>query len=171
MLVAIGLVYLLLVPVVFFALPLVVIGGFVSLAATGRALGLSALIGLLMLIDIVVTNTMVRHGIAQAQVVRGRIGVRGRLARRAGPVMENGAIGKQVHGCRLTRARPRLRACGWGRERASRPRPPSARVGAARAHTQEELLNEVALLHARIQHFKARLRAGHPDEPRTERTD
>jgi HAE1 family hydrophobic/amphiphilic exporter-1 len=68
MLVAIGLVYpivvilvyLLLVPLVtFVALPLVVIGCFVSLAATGRAPDRSALIGLLMLIAIVVTNASV----------------------------------------------------------------------------------------------------------------
>jgi Na+/H+-translocating membrane pyrophosphatase len=60
MLVAIGLVYLLLVPLVtFFALPLVVIGAFVVLAVTGYALDLSALIGLLMLSDIVVTNAIV----------------------------------------------------------------------------------------------------------------
>jgi HAE1 family hydrophobic/amphiphilic exporter-1 len=59
-LVAIGLVYLRLVPLVtFFALPLVVIGAFVSLAATGRAPDRSALIGLLMLIAIVVTNAIV----------------------------------------------------------------------------------------------------------------
>jgi HAE1 family hydrophobic/amphiphilic exporter-1 len=68
MLVAIGLVYLimvilfrsLLVPLVILcALPLAVIGAFLALAVTGRALDLSALIGLLMLIDIVVTKAIV----------------------------------------------------------------------------------------------------------------
>ena len=59
-LVGIGLVYLLLVPlVIFFALPLAVTGAFVVLAMTGHALDLSALIGLLMLIAIVVTNAIV----------------------------------------------------------------------------------------------------------------
>ena len=54
------LVYVLLVPlVIFFALPVVVIGAFVILAVTGRALDLSALIGLLMLRSIVVTNAIV----------------------------------------------------------------------------------------------------------------
>jgi hydrophobic/amphiphilic exporter-1 (mainly G- bacteria), HAE1 family len=60
MLVGIGLVYLLLVPlVIFFALPVVVIGGFVALAATGHALDLPARIGLLTLTGIVVTNAIV----------------------------------------------------------------------------------------------------------------
>jgi HAE1 family hydrophobic/amphiphilic exporter-1 len=83
--VAIGLVYLLL--VIFFALPLVVITGFVSLATTGRALDLSTLIGLLMLRGIVVTNavvllTLVQHKIETSDDVRtvlvqgGRTGVR-----------------------------------------------------------------------------------------------
>jgi HAE1 family hydrophobic/amphiphilic exporter-1 len=68
MLVAIGLVYMIMV-ILFRSLlvllvnlcaqPLVVIGGFVSLAATGRALDLSALIGLLMRSGIVVTNATV----------------------------------------------------------------------------------------------------------------
>jgi hypothetical protein len=44
----------------------VVIGGFVSLAATGRALDLSALIGLVMLPDIVVTNAIVLLDLAVA---------------------------------------------------------------------------------------------------------
>jgi Na+/H+-translocating membrane pyrophosphatase len=68
------------------ALPLVVIGAFVSLAATDRALDLSALIGLLMLIAIVVTNAIVCHGIAQAQAVCTQVGAHGRLDRIAGPV-------------------------------------------------------------------------------------
>jgi hypothetical protein len=56
------LVYLLLVPlVIFFALPLIVISCFVSLAVTGRALDLSALISLPMLRGIVVTNAIVLH--------------------------------------------------------------------------------------------------------------
>src|SRR5918911_315769 len=67
MLVRIGLVYLLLVLLVtFFALPQVVIGCFVSLAATGHARDLSALIGLLMLIDIVVINAIVLRDLAVA---------------------------------------------------------------------------------------------------------
>jgi hypothetical protein len=68
MLVAIALVYLLvvilfsslLVPlVILYALLLAVFGAFVALAATGRALNLSALIVLLMLRSIVVTNAIV----------------------------------------------------------------------------------------------------------------
>jgi hypothetical protein len=60
MLVAIGLVYMIMV-ILFGSLmvPFVI---------------LSALIVLLMLRDIVVTNTIVCHGIAQAQAVRGRVG-------------------------------------------------------------------------------------------------
>src|SRR5919199_711790 len=72
---AIGLVYpivvilvcLLVVPVVIlvlFALPLAVFGGFVFLAATGRALDLSALIVLLRLRGIVVTNAIVLRDLA-----------------------------------------------------------------------------------------------------------
>ena len=57
MLVAIGLVYLAM--VILFALPLAVISAFVVLAVTGHALDLSALISLLMLIAIVVTNAIV----------------------------------------------------------------------------------------------------------------
>ena len=68
MLVAIGLVYLimvmlfrsLLVPLVILcALPLAVIGALVVLAVTGHSLDLPALIGLLMLTGIVVTNAIV----------------------------------------------------------------------------------------------------------------
>jgi hypothetical protein len=74
-LVAIGLVYLLLVPlVIFFALPLVVIGGFVSLAVTGREFELFALIGLLMLMGIVVTNAIVLHEIEGAGGRRSSLG-------------------------------------------------------------------------------------------------
>jgi multidrug efflux pump subunit AcrB len=77
MLVGIGLVNLLmvilfgsaLVPLVtFVALPLVVVGAFVSLAATGRALDLSALIGLLMLRSIVVTNAIVLRDLVQHKI-------------------------------------------------------------------------------------------------------
>jgi HAE1 family hydrophobic/amphiphilic exporter-1 len=67
--VAIGLVYLLL--VIFFALPLVVITGFVSLATTGRALDLSTLIGLLMLRGIVVTNAVVLLTLVQHKIETG----------------------------------------------------------------------------------------------------
>ena len=70
MLVGIGLVYLLLPLVIFFALPLVVIGAFVALAVTGRTLDLSALIGLLMLHDIVVTNGIVLPEIEAGADVR-----------------------------------------------------------------------------------------------------
>ena len=59
MLVAIGLVYLLLVPLVILFALLAVIDSFVALAITGRALDLSALIVLLMLRSIVVTNAIV----------------------------------------------------------------------------------------------------------------
>jgi len=80
MLVAIGLVYLimvilfrsLLVPfVILFALPLAVIGALVALAVTGRELDLSALIGMLMLIGIVVTNAIVLLDLVQHRVERG----------------------------------------------------------------------------------------------------
>jgi hypothetical protein len=64
-LIVVLLVYLLLVPlVIVFALPLVVIGGFVSLAATSRVLDLSAIIGLLMLRGIVVTDAIVLGNLA-----------------------------------------------------------------------------------------------------------
>ena len=96
MLVAIGLVYLLMLillrsllePVlILFALLLADIGAFVALALTGRALDLSAIIGLLMLRGIVVTNavvllTLVQHKIETSDDVRtvlvqgGRTGVR-----------------------------------------------------------------------------------------------
>jgi HAE1 family hydrophobic/amphiphilic exporter-1 len=68
MLVTIGLVYMImvilfgsvLVPmVIVFALPLALIGAFVALAVTGRVPDLCALIGLLMLLAIVVTNAIV----------------------------------------------------------------------------------------------------------------
>jgi hydrophobic/amphiphilic exporter-1 (mainly G- bacteria), HAE1 family len=80
MLVAIGLVYLimvilfrsLLVPVVILcALPLAVIGAFIALAVTGRELDLSALIGLLMLIGIVVTNAIVLLDLVQHRIEAG----------------------------------------------------------------------------------------------------
>ena len=59
----------LLVPlVILFALPLAVVGAFVTLAATGCQLGLSALIGLLMLIDIVVTNAIVLLDLVQHKI-------------------------------------------------------------------------------------------------------
>ena len=57
LLVAIDLVYLTM--VILFAL-LAVVGAFVSLVLTGSALDLPALIGLLMLTGIVVTNAIVR---------------------------------------------------------------------------------------------------------------
>ena len=75
MLVAIGLVYLLMVvlfrsllmPVVILCpLPPAVMGAFVAPAVTGHALDLSALIGLLMLIDIVVINATVLLDLAVA---------------------------------------------------------------------------------------------------------
>ncbi|MGZ6312855.1 MAG: efflux RND transporter permease subunit [Candidatus Limnocylindrales bacterium] len=45
--------------IILFSLPLATIGAFVALLITGRPLGISALIGLLMLIGIVVTNAIV----------------------------------------------------------------------------------------------------------------
>jgi hydrophobic/amphiphilic exporter-1 (mainly G- bacteria), HAE1 family len=66
--VAIGLVYLILVLafgslitpfIVLFSLPLATIGAFPALLITGRPIGISALIGFLMLIGIVVTNAIV----------------------------------------------------------------------------------------------------------------
>jgi hypothetical protein len=80
MLVAIGVVYLLmvilfrslLVPVVIlYTLPLVVIGCFVSLAMTGRALDLSTLTGLRMQIGIIVTNAIVLLALVQHKVEAG----------------------------------------------------------------------------------------------------
>src|ERR671936_149268 len=82
MLVAIGLVYLLMLillrsllePVlILFALLLATIGAFVALAVTGHALDLSALIGLLMLTDIVVTNAIVLHEIEAGADVRSEL--------------------------------------------------------------------------------------------------
>jgi len=80
MLVAIGLVYLimvvlfrsLLIPfVILFSLPLAVIGALVGLAVTGKTLDLSALIGMLMLIGIVVTNAIVLLDLVQHKVEVG----------------------------------------------------------------------------------------------------
>ena len=74
------LVYVLLVPlVIFFALPLVVVGAFVALAMAGHARDLSAIIGLLMLRGIVVTNAIVLLDLA---VVTHAILARGRAGRR-----------------------------------------------------------------------------------------
>ena len=77
MLVAIGLVYVvmlillrsLLEPVVILFALLADIDAFVALAVTGHAPDLSALIGLLMLIDIVVTNAIVLHEIEAGAAV------------------------------------------------------------------------------------------------------
>jgi len=80
MLVAIGLVYLimvvlfrsLLIPfVILFSLPLAVIGALVGLFVTGRTLDLSALIGMLMLIGIVVTNAIVLLDLVQHKIEAG----------------------------------------------------------------------------------------------------
>ena len=80
MLVAIATVYLLmvilfrslLVPfVILFALPLAVIGALVGLAITGRELDMSAGIGLLMLIGIVVTNAIVLLDLVQHKIEAG----------------------------------------------------------------------------------------------------
>ncbi len=80
MLVAIGLVYLilvmlfrsLLVPfVILFALPLAVIGALIALAVTRMELDLSALIGLLMLIGVVVTNAIVLLDLVQHKLESG----------------------------------------------------------------------------------------------------
>jgi hydrophobic/amphiphilic exporter-1 (mainly G- bacteria), HAE1 family len=62
----------LLVPLVILcALPLAVIGAFVALAVTGRELDLSALIGMLMLIGIVVTNAIVLLDLVQHRIEAG----------------------------------------------------------------------------------------------------
>ncbi len=80
MLVAIGLVYLimvvlfrsLLIPfVILFSLPLAVIGALAGLAVTHKTLDLSALIGLLMLIGIVVTNAIVLLDLVQHKMEAG----------------------------------------------------------------------------------------------------
>ncbi len=73
--------------VILFSLPLAIVGVLVSLALTGKTLGLPALIGLLMLIGIVVTNAivllelvleLVRHGmpVDEALVQGGRTRLR-----------------------------------------------------------------------------------------------
>src|SRR5437870_4091287 len=80
MLVGISLVYLLMVIlvrsllvflVILCALPLAVVGAFVAVAVTSRALDLSALIGLLMLGGIVVTNAIVLLDLAQHKIEAG----------------------------------------------------------------------------------------------------
>lgn len=96
MLIAIALVYLVMVIsfgslttpfVILFTLPLAVIGVMVALFVTGKTLGLPALIGVLMLIGIVVTNAIVlleyvielRHrgmGVDQALIEGGKVRVR-----------------------------------------------------------------------------------------------
>ena len=63
-----------------FALPLAVVGVFVALAVTGREFDLSALSGMPMLIDVVVTNAIVlldlaqrpRHGAAKNAIEKKR---------------------------------------------------------------------------------------------------
>jgi multidrug efflux pump subunit AcrB len=73
--------------IILFSLPLATIGAFVGLLLTGRALGISSLIGMLMLIGIVVTNAIVfvdlvgqlrrkGHSIEHALVHAGRTRVR-----------------------------------------------------------------------------------------------
>ena len=80
MLVGIGLVYLLLMLLVtFFALLLTIIGAFVAFAVIGHAPDLSAIIGLLMLRGIVVTNAIV---LLDPAVVTHAILARGRAGRR-----------------------------------------------------------------------------------------
>jgi hydrophobic/amphiphilic exporter-1 (mainly G- bacteria), HAE1 family len=69
MLVAIGLVYLLM--VILFALLLAGIGAFVALAVTSRARDLSAIIGLLMLRGIVITNAIVLLDLVQHNIEAG----------------------------------------------------------------------------------------------------
>ncbi len=96
MLVAVALVYLVMVAsfgslttpfVILFSLPLALIGVILALFLTGKSLGLPALIGLLMLIGIVVTNAIVlleyvldlrRHGLSleEALVEGGKVRVR-----------------------------------------------------------------------------------------------
>jgi HAE1 family hydrophobic/amphiphilic exporter-1 len=96
MLISIGVVYIVMVIVfgslldpfiILFSLPLATIGAFVGLLVTGRALGISSLIGTLMLIGIVVTNAIVfidlveqlrrkGHSIEHALVHAGRTRVR-----------------------------------------------------------------------------------------------
>lgn len=80
MLVAMGLVYLvmvflfrsLLVPfVILFSLPLAVIGALVALAITQRTLDMSAMIGALMLIGVVVTNAVVLLDLVQQKLDTG----------------------------------------------------------------------------------------------------
>jgi HAE1 family hydrophobic/amphiphilic exporter-1 len=80
MLIAIGTVYLLmvflfrslLVPfVILFSLPLAVIGALIALAITGRELDMSAMIGVLMLIGVVVTNAVVLLDLVQQKLDRG----------------------------------------------------------------------------------------------------
>jgi HAE1 family hydrophobic/amphiphilic exporter-1 len=96
--VGIALVYLLvvivfsslLVPLVILCvLPLVVIGAFVALAMTSRALDLSALIGLLMLRGIVVTNVIVLHKIEARTDVRTALMQSGRT--HVHPILMTGA--------------------------------------------------------------------------------
>jgi HAE1 family hydrophobic/amphiphilic exporter-1 len=96
MLISIGVVYIVMVIVfgslldpfiILFSLPLATIGAFAGLLLTGRALGISALIGMLMLIGILVTNAIVfvdlveqlrrkGHSIEHALVHAGRTRVR-----------------------------------------------------------------------------------------------
>jgi multidrug efflux pump subunit AcrB len=57
--------------VILLALPLVAIGAFTALAVTGHALDLSALISMLMLRSIVVTNAIVLRDLAQHKIETG----------------------------------------------------------------------------------------------------
>lgn len=57
--------------IILFSLPLATIGAFVALYVTGRPLGVSAMIGLLMLIGIVVTNAIVLLDLVERLRARG----------------------------------------------------------------------------------------------------
>jgi HAE1 family hydrophobic/amphiphilic exporter-1 len=56
---------------ILFSLPLASIGAFFALVITGRTMGLSALIGLLMLVGIVVTNAIVLMDLVKHHVQQG----------------------------------------------------------------------------------------------------
>ena len=71
--------------IILFTLPLATIGAFPALYMTGRPIGVSALIGFLMLIGIVVTNAIVLLDLVERLRSRGLLDATTRSSRAAGP--------------------------------------------------------------------------------------
>ena len=70
--------------VILFSLPLATIGAFPALLITGRPIGISALIGFLMLIGIVVTNAIVLLDLVEQLRAQGHVRPTRRSSRAGG---------------------------------------------------------------------------------------